>query len=87
MGYTNINQLLFQLISQMIELYTVAVLYFTQMESERFFHSSKEVGAGHPGSEWLQVADLDKPSLKRLGKKTRQKMLEFLETGALSIGC
>jgi len=32
-----------------------------------------------------QVEDLERPQLKRLGKKTRQKMLEFLETGDPSL--
>ena len=32
-------------------------------------------------SRRFQVEDLERPQLKRLGKKTRQKMVEFLETG------
>ena len=31
------------------------------------------------------MEDLERPQLKRLGKKTRQKMLEFLETGDPSL--
>lgn len=33
--------------------------------------------------EVTSVEDLERPQLKRLGKKTRQKMLEFLETGQI----